>query len=247
MPLAGLLDRWIPVSGRPWSPMNGTTVVVTGAADSVGRAVTTRVIDRGATVVLGDRDGDRLDELVADHDGSVTGVRTNVRDEFDVERLMETASRFGESGGIDVVVAADAVRHGSVGSTPLDEESYTAFDDHMRTNARGVFATIVEASAHLNADARLLVPTEPAARESTPGSGSYAVSRAAAEAVVRGFAADLPQTVSAVDVGALGATGEPIERSLDDVASLFVWAATDAEAPSIDGSVVRRDAPNATS
>jgi NAD(P)-dependent dehydrogenase (short-subunit alcohol dehydrogenase family) len=150
---------------------------------------------------------------------------------------MERAARVG--GPIDGVVANAGVYHGPAGETPLDEESYAAFDDHLRTNARGVFATVHEAVPHLADDARVVVPTGAVAREGMPGYGSYAVSKAAAEAVVRGFAADIGATVGAVDPGSVdtdlsGSGG----RDPETVARMVLWALTDAPAADLDGAVL---------
>ncbi|WP_135821056.1 SDR family NAD(P)-dependent oxidoreductase [Halostella litorea] len=221
--------------------MNGETAVVTGGTEGIGRAVAREFADAGASVVLCARDADRVadavDAIEADG-GTATGIRADVRDEFDVERLMETAARFRDDG-IDHVVANAGVYHGDPGETPLSGESYAAFDDHLRTNARGVFASVSEALPHLNDGARVLVPTGSVARDAEPGTGSYAVSKAAAEAVARGFAADTPHAVGCVDPGLVatdlsGSGG----RDPADVAPIFRWAATDAPAAELDGSVL---------
>jgi NAD(P)-dependent dehydrogenase (short-subunit alcohol dehydrogenase family) len=250
--------------------MDGLTAVVTGAGRDVGEAVARRFAAEGARVVVAAREQDDLDELVADVEdegGDAEGLRTDVRDEFDVERLMETAAR-GSDGGIDVVAACDEVYHGDPGETPLSGEAYSAFDDTLRTNARGTFATIKEALPHLADDARVLVPAGSVAlagdsnreggsggetdagreadadRQATPGFGSYAVSKAAAEALCKGFAAELDQTVGIVDPGtvAIDSTGgrgrEQRGRDPEDVADLYVWAATEASAEDVDGAVV---------
>ncbi|WP_121741301.1 SDR family NAD(P)-dependent oxidoreductase [Natronorubrum halophilum] len=226
--------------------MTGTTAVVTGGTRGIGRAVAEAFVDNGTTVVIGARDGDAvaetvgaLEERLEPSRATVAGVRTDVRDEFDLERLLETASRTGDSGGIDLVVPAAGVYHGESGATPTDRDSYSAFDDHWRINARGVFATILESLPHLNDGARVLVPTGSIAREAKPGYGSYAVSKATAEAVARGFAADTAYTVGCLDPGQVatelsGGTG----RDPESVAGLFVWAALEAEPDEIDGSVV---------
>ena len=221
--------------------MDGT-VVVTGGTRGIGRAVAATFAADGSTVVLGARDGNAVENTVAElesNDATVAGLRTDVRDEFDVERLVETASRTGDSSGIDVVVAAAGVDHGEAGETPTDEESYTAFDDHWRINGRGVFATIREALPHLNEGARVLVPTGAVARDPHPGYGAYAISKATAEAVARGFAADTDYAVGCLDPGRVatdlsGGAG----RDPEDVAELFVWGATDADADELDGNVL---------
>ena len=225
----------------PSGGMHDDTAVVTGATRGIGRAVAREFADAGADVAIGAREADEVDETVEAIEaagGSASGVRTDVRDEYDVERLLEPAARFG-TAGVDYVVANAGVYHGDPGETPLPGESYAAFDDHLRTNARGVFATVREAVPHLADDARVLVPTGSVAREATPGTGSYAVSKAGAEAVARGFAADLDVPVGCVDPGVVATrlSGDG-GRDPDEVAPMFRWAATEADAERLDGSVL---------
>jgi 3-oxoacyl-[acyl-carrier protein] reductase len=229
----------------PWSEgpgMHGTTVVVTGATSGIGRAVATAFADADATVAVCGRDasavGDLVNELESVGAGEATGLRTDVRDEFDVERLVETASRTG-SPGIDVVVANAGVFHGTPGEDAIADVSYTAFDDAFRTNVRGVFATFKESLPHLNEGARLLVPTGSIARDAKPGYGEYAPSKAGAEAVARQFAADTEYVVGCVDPGKVDTElSGPGGRDPSDVAGLFEWAATECEAAVLDGDVV---------
>jgi 3-oxoacyl-[acyl-carrier protein] reductase len=222
--------------------MNDSTVVVTGAAGGIGAALVREFAESGATVVAAVRTGsdDRPKPTGGDADGlfaDVSGVETvtaDVRDEFDTEGLMERAARAG--GEIDLVVPCAAVFHGDPGGVPIDEESYAAFDDQLRTNARGVFATIKEAVPHLAEDARVLVPSGGVATEPSEGYGGYAVSKAAAEAVARGFAADIDQPVGVVDPGVVGTelTGGK-GRDPADVTGLFRWAATDVDVEDLNG------------
>lgn len=221
--------------------MDGTTAVVTGATKGIGRAVAHACAEEGAHVVLCARNSDDVRTVVdaiEDDGGEATGLRADIRDEFDAERLMETASRVGDDG-IDIVFACAGVFHGSPGYEPIQTESYSRYDDHLRTNGRGVFATIKEAIPHLTADARVVVPTGAVAREPTEGMGSYAVSKATAEAIVRAFAVDTDATIGCVDPGQVatdlsGGTG----RDPGDVAPMFLWAATDADREELNGSVL---------
>ena len=220
--------------------MDGKTVVVTGANRGLGAAVARAFAEEGAHVACGARDRRALEGVVEDireSGGDAAALRVDVRDEFDLERLMEVAAR--ARGAIDVVVANAAVRHGPLGEAPLDGETYSAFDDTLRTNLRGVFATVKEALPHLSADARVLVPSGSVAREATPGMGAYAVSKAGAEAVARGFAADLDVPVGVVDPGAVATDlSEGSGRDPERAALMFVWAATDLDATDLDGEIV---------
>ena len=240
------------------------TVAITGATSGIGRAVAEAFVDRGAFVAVSGRDGDAVDRTVAelndcaevsapdggdeevaesgtddpddtDDAGAAWGERVDVRDEFDLEGFFQRAAR--EGGPIDVVFANAAVFHGGPGESPTDDLSYADYDDTMRTNARGVFATVAEAVPHLADDARVIVPSGSVAHESKAGMGAYAVSKAAAEAVARGFAADLDATVGVVDPGlvATDLTGMERARDPESVAPLFVWAATEAPAEDLNG------------
>lgn len=215
------------------------TAVVTGASRGIGRAVAEAFAERGVDVVACARDADALDE-VGESGASVTTVRADVRDEFDVERLMETAARAGDSTGIDCVVANAGVYHGSPGSTGIGDASYSMFDDTLRTNVRGVFATVREAIPHLTPEARVLVPSGRIARDAMAGYGAYAVSKAGAEAIVRQFAAESEWPMGIVDPGQVETelTGYAKGRAPEDVAPMFWWAATGADPETLDGNVV---------
>jgi NAD(P)-dependent dehydrogenase (short-subunit alcohol dehydrogenase family) len=216
--------------------MDDTTVVITGGSSGIGAACVRAFAGEGATVVACARATDDLEALAAEFE-TVEAVRADVRDEYDVERLMETAARLGER--IDVVVANAGINHGAPGEMYLAEEPYSRFDDTLRTNVRGVFATVKEAVPHLADEARVLVPSGSIAREAKPGMGAYAISKAGAEALVRGFATDLDQTVGVVDPGlvATEVTGGQ-GRDPEDVAPMFLWAATDCPTEDLDGQVV---------
>ncbi|MFD1634186.1 SDR family NAD(P)-dependent oxidoreductase [Haloplanus ruber] len=220
--------------------MDGTSAVVTGASRGIGASVAERFAAEGAHVTCCARSREALTSVVdgiVDAGGAATAVRADVRDEFDVERLMEQAAKAGD--GIDVVVANAAVNHGDPGESPLHEESYSRFDDTVRTNLRGAFTTVREALPHLADDGRILVPSGAVARESTAGMGTYAVSKAGAEALVRGFAADIDPAVGVVDPGyvATDLSGDK-GRDPEDVAPMFVWAARDADDETVDGEIL---------
>jgi 3-oxoacyl-[acyl-carrier protein] reductase len=212
--------------------MEDITVVVTGAGGAIGGALTEAFAEEGATVTAGVHGAD---DSFDDHDGVET-VRVDARDEFDVEYLMEQAAGTGE---IDLVVPCAAVFHGDPSQQFLAEEGYDAFDNEFRTNARGVFVAVKEALPHLAADARVLVPSGSIAEDTKPGYGGYAVSKAAAEAVARQFAAEVDQTVGVVDPGVVASdlTGGQ-GRDAAGVVGLFRWAATEAPAEDLDGGRV---------
>lgn len=222
--------------------MDDQTIVVTGASRGIGRAIAGALAEAGAHVVICARDRDAIEqaaEEISASGGEATATRADVRDQFDVERLMAKATGIG--GAIDGVVANAAVYHGEAGGTPLSAESYAAFDDHLRTNARGTFSTIKEALPHLASEARVVVASGSVAREPYPGYGSYAVSKSAAEAIAYGFAADTDHVVGVVDPGQVATelTGDE-GHDPAEAAAQFRWALTEAPANLLDGAVLDR-------
>ena len=216
--------------------MDGKCVVVTGASRGLGASVARAFAEAGASVVGCARNQSELERAFEDV-SNAEGIEADVRDEDHAWGLVDYAAR--EHGEIDVLVANAGVNHGNPGEMALPEESYETFDDTMATNLRGTFATVKEALSRMPADGRVLVPSGSVAREPTGGMGAYAVSKAAAEGLVRGFAADAEQAVGVVDPGtvATGVTGGR-GRDPEEVAEMFVWAARDVASENLDGEVL---------
>lgn len=212
--------------------MDGT-VVITGAGTPLADRVATGFAATGAHVAVGGRDRDAVVDLAEsiEVDGaSATPSRVDVRDEFDLERFVETASRAG--GGIDVVVPTASVAHHEPEGSPLPSTSYSAYDDTMRTNARGAFATIREAVPHLAPAGRVVIPVVMPSEQA--GAGAFALSQPVRLAVMRGYAADLEQAVAAVAIDVV--PGNAAKAAVDEAADRIVWAGS--EASGIDGALL---------
>jgi NAD(P)-dependent dehydrogenase (short-subunit alcohol dehydrogenase family) len=110
-------------------------VVVTGAAQGMGRAIAAAFLAEGARVVLGDlnEEGVRATAAELDDDGRTFAVRCDVTNAGDVGNLVETAVE--HLGGVDVFVnnAGTITMHQTV---DVSEEEW---DLVMDVNAKGVF------------------------------------------------------------------------------------------------------------
>jgi NAD(P)-dependent dehydrogenase (short-subunit alcohol dehydrogenase family) len=118
----------------------GATAVVTGAAGGIGEALAQRLLERGATVVIGDLDAARLEatatRLDTNHPGRVGHVAGDASDPAHVAALVEAA------GEVDAFFANAGVFRG-FGLDATDEEWALSWD--------------VNVAAHVVA-ARALVP-----------------------------------------------------------------------------------------
>lgn len=223
--------------------LTDATVLVTGTSRGIGRALLTAFATEGATVVGCARDEGALEEAVAEAneagEGHVEGVAADVQSERAVVDLVDAAIRAGDRDAIDVVVANAGVNHGTPGKMPIESEPYDRFDDTVATNLRGVFAVAKEAHGVMPDAGRLLVPSGSIATEAREGMGVYAVSKAAVEGLVRQFSVDATQTAAVVDPGMVESDlSGPGGRDPEDVAPMFVWAASEADAEEIDGGRV---------
>jgi NAD(P)-dependent dehydrogenase (short-subunit alcohol dehydrogenase family) len=225
------------------------TVLVTGSGHGLGRAVALEFARDGAFVIGCGRNPGPIQQtrnvIWEDTEGDGDHVRCDVRVEDDLEYLTQKIDD-GIDDDIDVVVPNAAVYHGEAGRTLLQDDTYDHFDDHMQTNVRGVFGVVKETLPLLAEDARVLVPTHEVAREGTVGYGSYAVSKAAVEAVARGFAVDLDITVGCLELDDLATRLHRVTMENvgvygtepADVAPMFLWAADELDAERLDGEIV---------
>ena len=105
--------------------VEGTSAVVTGAAAGIGEAIAQRLLEGGASVVLGDLDAARLEataaRLDADHPGRVAHVAGDASDSAHVQALIAAA------GEVDLFVANAGVFKG-FGLEATDAEWQLSWD-----------------------------------------------------------------------------------------------------------------------
>jgi all-trans-retinol dehydrogenase (NAD+) len=112
--------------------LGGRTVLITGAASGIGRAMARRVAERGGRVVGWDIDAARLESMIAELPGS--GHRWDVVDVTDRQLVYDTARR---TGAIDVLIN----NAGIVSGQRLLEASDEQIEKTMGVNALALFWT----------------------------------------------------------------------------------------------------------
>ncbi len=110
------------------SRLQGKRVVVTGAAQGIGRAIAERFSAEGARLLLADLDGRKVAE-VAESLGQ-QACRTDVARKAEVEAMI--AAAVAQLGGLDVLVNNAGITH----AASLDELAEDDFDRVLATNLK---------------------------------------------------------------------------------------------------------------
>lgn len=150
-----------PVAGSMYAPdlLRGRVALVTGGSSGINKAIASRFLQHGASVVILARDRDRLAAAATELDvirpGAVLGVSADVRDYAAVEAaVLQGMQSFGR---YDVVVA------GAAGNflSPAERLSSNAFAAVVDIDLKGTFHTFRAAYAHLNPRSRLIAISAP--------------------------------------------------------------------------------------
>lgn len=177
------------------------TVIVTGAAQGIGRSVATHFAKAGANVVIADLEHDLGVQLAGElqKEGySAIFAETDVRSEESVTQLMEiAAARFGE---IHILI-----NNAGKGKwiSPL-ELSLEDWDDIINTNLRSVFLCSREAAKRMNSGGAIINLASTRAVMSEPNSESYAATKGGILALTHALASSFSElniTVNSISPG----------------------------------------------
>jgi NAD(P)-dependent dehydrogenase (short-subunit alcohol dehydrogenase family) len=170
--------------------LQGHSVIVTGAANGIGRAIALAFAASGARVAVGDvlaEDGQRTVATITDAGGSALFVEADVSKADDARGLVAAAvERFG---GVDVLV-----NNAGVGGVrlPLHELEPEDFDRVIDVNLRGTFLCSKYAIPHLLAGkaGRIVNVASTYGVIGAPLSAAYCASKAAIINLTRQMAID---------------------------------------------------------
>jgi NAD(P)-dependent dehydrogenase (short-subunit alcohol dehydrogenase family) len=101
--------------------LEGTSVVVTGGARGLGRAMSLALARAGASVLVVDVDDEPIDELLREAPGELHGLRGDVSLEADVDAVVAQANRL--FGRLDVVVNNAGINLRTIGASDSPPEA----------------------------------------------------------------------------------------------------------------------------
>ena len=188
--------------------LDGKIALVTGGNSGIGLATAKRFVDEGAYVFITGRREPELAAAVKEIGSNVSGVRGDVSNLDDLDRLFAQIGR--EKGRLDVVFTnAGVARYVPLGT--ITEEFYDSVFD---VNVRGVLFTVQKALPLMPDGASIILNASVVASKGLPANSVYSATKAAVRSFARTWATDLKARRIRVNAVSPGATDTPGLREL---------------------------------
>lgn len=177
--------------------------LVTGGTSGIGLATAQRFVAEGAHVFITGRRQEQLDAAVRALGRNVTGVRSDVANLGDLDRLYATIQK--EKGRLDVLFA----NAGGGQVAPLGQITEAHFDSIFATNVRGLVFTVQKALPLMPKGATIVLNASTTSIKGTPGFSIYSASKAAVRNLARSWMLDLKEAGIRVNVLSPGVVPTP--------------------------------------
>ena len=168
-----------------------------------------RFVEEDAYVFIVGRRQEQLDEAVKLIGRNVTGVRGDVSNLDDLDRLFDTVKR--EKGKIDILFASA----GKGEAAKLGEITEEHFDAGFGLIVRGTLFTVQKALPLINDGGSIIMTGSVASVKGFPGFGVYAASKAALRSFARTWLNELKSRNIRLNVLSPGQVDTPDSKRLD--------------------------------
>jgi NAD(P)-dependent dehydrogenase (short-subunit alcohol dehydrogenase family) len=189
--------------------LEGKVAVITGGSSGLALESAKRFVEEGAYVFIVGRRQEQLDEAVKLIGRNVTGVRGDVSNLDDLDRVFDTVKR--EKGKIDVLFASA----GKGEAAKLGEITEEHFDAGFGLIVRGTLFTVQKALPLINDGGSIIMTGSVASVKGFPGFGVYAASKAALRSFARTWLNELKGRNIRVNVLSPGQVDTPDSQRLD--------------------------------
>jgi NAD(P)-dependent dehydrogenase (short-subunit alcohol dehydrogenase family) len=160
-------------------------VIVTGGTSGIGLATAKAFSEEGAAVFITGRRQDALDKAVRAIGGTVTGVRADMAQLADIDRLYDAVQQ--RHGQIDVLFA----NAGGGSFAPLGSISEAHYDETFATNVKGTLFTVQKALPLLRDGGAIVLTSSTTSISGTPAFSVYSATKAAIRSFARNWILDL--------------------------------------------------------
>jgi NAD(P)-dependent dehydrogenase (short-subunit alcohol dehydrogenase family) len=184
--------------------LEGRIALITGGTSGIGLATAKRFVNEGAYVFITGRREPELAAAVKGIGRNVTGIRGDVSNIDDIDRLFAQIER--EKRRLDVVfVNAGAFKYAAFGT--ITEEFYDSIFD---VNVKGLLFTVQTALPLMPDGASIILNASVVGSKGLPSNSVYAATKAAVRSFARTWTTDLKDRrirVNAVSPGVIDTPG----------------------------------------
>lgn len=239
--------------------VSGKVIIVTGAANGIGKVIAERFAKEGAQLSLLDIEFDGLTKVASNietqYNQKPIAIKCDVSSEQEVnDAVKKTVATFGT---IDVLIA----NAGILNASKILETTSERWDQVFDVNTKGAFLCAKAVAPYLKEKkhGRIIFASSFAAIVPSVGSAAYAASKSAVVSLTRVLAAELgpwnitvnayapgmiPTNMSAIDTLSENRRNEMLDTlcirewgSADDIASLLIFLASE-QAKYITGTLI---------
>lgn len=161
-------------------------IVITGASSGMGEAAAKHLADLGATVILGARRAEKIEQLakqINETDGKALAVKADVTDLEEVKNLVDTAvKRFGK---VDVILN----NAGIMPLSPMDRINVEEWNTMIDVNIKGVLNGIAAVLPYMKEQkfGQIINTASVAGHKVFNGSAVYSATKYAVRALTEGL------------------------------------------------------------
>ncbi|MDX2198752.1 MAG: glucose 1-dehydrogenase [Phycisphaerae bacterium] len=187
--------------------LDGKIALITGGSSGLGLATAKRFVGEGAQVVVTGRSQADLDNAVVEIGRSTLGVRGDVSNLADLDKLYETIrERYGR---LDIVFA----NAGGGAFVTLGEITEEHFDKYFGINVKGTLFTVQKALPLMTNGGAIVLNASMVTIKGLPGFSVYASTKAALRSFARSWAVDLQGKNIRVNVVSPGVVVTPAYKN----------------------------------
>jgi NAD(P)-dependent dehydrogenase (short-subunit alcohol dehydrogenase family) len=206
------------------SKLAGKIALVTGGSSGIGLATAKRFVSEGAYVFITGRRQAELDAAVKLIGGDVTGIRSDVSNLADLDRIYVAIK--SAKGRLDILFA----NAGGGSLLPLGQITEEHFDKTFNTNVRGLLFTVQKALPLMPPGSSIILNASTTSIKGTPAFSVYSATKAAVRSFARNWTLDLKERkirVNAISPGVvptpgydlMGLTKEQVQGFVDSMAT----------------------------
>ena len=214
-------DSGVPSSARDFS-VEERVVIITGAAQGIGRELARQFAAAGAFAVVADLDIEKADAVVKeiqDAGGVALAIRVNVADEVSVAAMVDTV--IAEWGRVDVLINNASI-FASIEKGPFDEIPVAQWEHVLKVNVTGSYLCVRAVAAHMRAAGfgRIINISSDAVTRGTVNYLHYVTSKSALIGMTNSLARELGGYGITVNCVRPGSVATEVERTVNPTAEI---------------------------